>query len=122
VPGRRWRIRLSEAAEQDFVSILRWTAETFGPRQARTYRETLLTALTALADGPDVIGSRPRDEIQPGLRTLHVARHRRRGRHIILYRTAGADTIEVLRILHEAMDLPRHVPQQDGDDSDALQI
>jgi toxin ParE1/3/4 len=50
--------------------------------------------------------------------TLHVARKRRRGRHFILFR---ADTnpnrglIDVLRILHDAMDLERHVPDEDDD-------
>lgn len=32
----------------------------FGVRQAQVYRDTLLVALPALADGPDVPGSRPR--------------------------------------------------------------
>jgi toxin ParE1/3/4 len=114
-----WRVRLSEAAERDFADILRWTAANFGLRQAQAYRETLLAAIGALADGPDVPGSRPRDDILPGLRTLHVARRRRRGRHFVLYRTSSAETIDVVRILHEAMDLPRHVPPPDPDSSDA---
>jgi hypothetical protein len=29
---RAWRIRLSEAAERDFMTILQWTAEAFGVR------------------------------------------------------------------------------------------
>jgi toxin ParE1/3/4 len=116
-----WRIRLSGVAEQDFSTILQWTAQTFGPRQAHTYRVTLLAALAALATGPNVPGSRPRDEILSGLRTLHCARRGRRGRHFILYRTASANTIEVVRILHEAMDLPRHVPESGSDSSDASQ-
>lgn len=112
---RRWRIRLSEATEGDFVAILQWTAETFGVRQARDYRETLLAALAALGDGPDAPGSTPRDEILPGMRTLHVARRGRRGRHFVLYRTSGGGTIEVVRILHDAMDLARHVSPEGPD-------
>lgn len=58
-------------------------------------------------------GSRPRDEIADGLRSVHVARQGRRGRHFVIYRTAGGDTIEVVRILHDGMNLPRHIPRDD---------
>jgi toxin ParE1/3/4 len=59
-----------------------------------------------------VPGAKPRDDIAPGLRSLHVARSGRKGRHIIIFRARGSDktaVIEVLRILHDAMDLPRHL-------------
>lgn len=106
----RWRIRLSASAEQDFEAILRWTVEAFGIRQAEVYLDLLLAALAALAHGPDVPGSKLRDEILPGLRILHV---RRPGRHFVLYRPSGSNTIEVVRILHDAMDLARHVVEDD---------
>ena len=107
---RRWRIRLGAAAEIDFANILKWTAENFGARQARIYRDTLVQAIAELADGADVAGSTARDEIMPGLRTLHVARRGRRGSHLLMYRAAAKSTIEIVRILHDRMDLKRHVP------------
>jgi toxin ParE1/3/4 len=107
---RRWRIRLGAAAEVDFANILKWTTENFGARQSRVYRETLVGAISELADGPDVAGSKARDEIMPGIRTLHVARRGRRGRHFLMYRTAARSTIEIMRILHDGMDLERHIP------------
>lgn len=110
---------MSGAAERDFSTILEWTAQAFGSHQARIYRDTLLAVLAALGNGPAVPGSRPRDEILPGLRTLHVARSGRRGRHFILYRTEGANMIEIVRTLHEAMDLPRHAPRPDSDSAAA---
>jgi toxin ParE1/3/4 len=106
----RWRVRLGAAAELDFANILKWTTENFGSRQARAYRDTLLQAIRELARGPDVAGSRARDEIMPGVRTLHVARHGRRGRHFILYRVVDGRVIEIGRILHDQMDLRRHMP------------
>ena len=109
MPRQRWRLRLSEPAEHDFRAILDWTAENFGRRQASVYRRTLIAALAALHDGPDVPGSVVRDEIQPGLRSLHVARKGHRGRHFVLYRTATGTTVEVIRILHDAMDLARNM-------------
>ena len=55
-------------------------------------------------------GSKGRDEILPGLRTLHVARRGRRGSHILMYRAAPQSTIEIVRILHDRMDLQRQAP------------
>ena len=108
--ARTWRVRLGALAEDDFTGILAWTADNFGQRQARIYRDTLLLAIGELARGPDVVGSQSRDEIMPGLRTLHIARHGRRGRHFLLYRAAEGRIIEIGRILHDRMDLQRHLP------------
>ncbi|MDE0229095.1 MAG: type II toxin-antitoxin system RelE/ParE family toxin [Spirochaetaceae bacterium] len=107
-PGR-WQVRLASAAENDTRAILRWTTAGFGVRQARTYARTLSLATEALTGGADVAGSRRRDYIGPGLRTLHVARRGRKGSHFLLYRiTSGGDPllIDVVRILHDRMDLP----------------
>ena len=111
---RRWRVRLGAAAELDFANIVRWTAENFGARQSRIYRDTLVEAIRELAEGPDVAGSKGRDEISPGLRTLHVARRGRRGSHFLMYRAAPNRTIEIVRILHDRMDVRRHasVPRE----------
>ena len=78
---QRWRVRFGAAAELDFANIVKWTAENFGARQSRVYRDTLLYAIGELADGPDVAGSKARGDIMSGLRALHVARHGRRGSH-----------------------------------------
>ncbi len=109
-----WRVRLGAEAEKDFAAILRYTRDEFGRGQAKTYKQTLLDALGALSQGPDVTGSAARDEILPGLRTLHVARRGRRGRHFILYRAGPNQTVDVIRILHDAMDLARHIPAHPG--------
>jgi toxin ParE1/3/4 len=106
----RWRVRLCAVAELDFANILKWTAEKFGARQARIYRDTLVRAIGELASGPDVAGSKARDEIMPGLRTLHIARHGRRGRHLLLYRVVAGRIIEIGRILHDQIELRRHLP------------
>ena len=89
---RRWRVRLGAAAEVDFANILKWTTENFGARQSRVYRDTLVQAIGELADGPNVAGSRARDEIMAGLRTLHVTRRGRRGSHFLMYRAAPNST------------------------------
>jgi toxin ParE1/3/4 len=116
--GRRWRVRLGAAAELDFANILKWTTENFGARQSRVYRDTLVQAIGELADGPDVAGSKARDEIAPGLHTLHVARRGRRGRHFLVYRATAKRTIEIVRILHDSMELQRHIPFASGGSSE----
>jgi len=110
VAERRWRVRLGAAAEVDFANILKWTTENFGARQSRVCRDTLVQAIGELAEGPHVASSKARDEIMAGLRTLHVARRGRRGSHFLMYRAASNGTIEVVRILHDRMDIRRHVP------------
>ena len=104
-----WTVRLGRQAEQDYVEILQWTTKTFGEGQASAYAETMARAIEALEDGPDVLGARARDDSQPGIRTLHVARQGRAGRHFVVFRVAGSD-IDVLRLLRDSMDLPRHLP------------
>ncbi|MGP9811629.1 type II toxin-antitoxin system RelE/ParE family toxin [Rhodopseudomonas sp. NSM] len=108
--GRRWRVRLGAPAEVDFANIVKWTTETFGTKQARVYRDTLIQAIGELAEGPHLAGSKARDDIMSGLRTLHVARRGRHGRHFLMYRTAPDGMIDIVRILHDRMDLERHIP------------
>ena len=105
----RWTVRLSNPAERDFVEIVGYTADNFGARQARVYDATLRQALAALRAGPTLRGTVDREDVGVGLRSLHVARKGRRGRHLILYREGPERTIEVVRILHDAMDLKEHV-------------
>lgn len=114
--ARNWTVRLTAAAEADFEEILRWTVDQFGDVQARIYAETVSAALNDLTAGPTVVGARKRDDILKGLFTLHVARKGRKGRHFVLFRVGRApdgDVIEVLRVLHDVMDLPRHLPPAD---------
>ena len=111
--GKRWRIRLTAIAEDDYRHILRWTAEEFGARQAYVYAETISAALEELSAGPNVLGARSRSDIANGLFTLHVARHGRKGRHFVIFRIGQderGEVIEVLRLLHDSMDLPTHLP------------
>ncbi len=76
----------------------------------------LAAALIALIEGPEILGAKTRRELGKGLRTLHVARGGRRGRHFILFRVGaheGRPAIEVLRLLHDSMDLVRHLPPEE---------
>lgn len=107
--SRTWRVRLTDQAEQDLVDIVRWTAQNFGARQAGYYAETVTLAIEALNDGPQILGVKARDEIALGVRTLHVARNGRKGRHFVVFKVSDVDVLEVLRLLHDSMELARHV-------------
>ncbi len=109
----QWRIRLSAEAEADIDEILGYTLETFGEAQADRYRSLLAEALGELSQRPDVPYSRNRDDVRPGLRSLHIARRDNKGRHLILFRTADGQVVDVLRVLHDAMELKRHLPDPD---------
>jgi toxin ParE1/3/4 len=118
-PYRSWRVRLTAQAEADVAEILEWTAGQFGDAQAHRYAETLTSAIEALSEGPDAAGAKLRNEIARGLMTLHVARRGHRGRHFVLFRVSresGQEVIDVLRVLHDAMDLARHASSADPDE------
>jgi toxin ParE1/3/4 len=106
-----WKVRVAGPANADFDEIIRWTLEHFGPAQATTYADTLSAALAALGAGPRVAGARRRADIGADIFTLHVARNKRRGRHLIVFRVESEDrqVLAVLRLLHESMDLPWHI-------------
>ena len=74
--------------------------------------ETLSLAIEALSEGPQVLGAKARDEILSDIRTLHVSRQGRKGRHFVVYRSRPGQIIEVLRLLHDSMDMVQHLPAE----------
>ena len=105
----RWTVLLAYQAEQDFSEILQWTVRAFGRNQAEIYGRILIRAIETLSEGPEVLGSKARDDIFPGIRTLHVARQGYKARHFIVFRGGTGQSIEVLRLLHDSMELARHL-------------
>lgn len=98
---------LSEDADADIDSILLWTQEHFGSRQAHAYNERIAATLAALSRDPLPPTSKARDgDVGVGFRTVHLGR---RARHFVLYR-AEDECVLIVRILHDSMDLSRHLP------------
>jgi toxin ParE1/3/4 len=94
------RLDIVQAARDDLRAIARFTDETWGRAQERRYLAALMAAMQQLRDSPGL--GRPRDDLRPGLRSLIA------GRHVDFYRET-ADAILVLRVLHERMDIRRHL-------------
>ncbi len=108
--------RLTPAAEQDIADILRQTARMFGPLQRGRYAVLLDRAAGLVADDPERPGSRPRDDLGPGIRSFHVelaAPRRGAASHILYYLAArledDAEGIVIARVLHKGMDPARHM-------------
>jgi toxin ParE1/3/4 len=93
------RYRLTRAARQDLAEIGRYTQRHWGVAQRRVYLRRLDQRMEFLVDHRHT--GTPRDDVRPGYRSFHE------GRHLIFYRET-ADTIEVIRILHDRMDVHRH--------------
>lgn len=107
-----WTVRLTDQAAQDIEEILDWTLEQFGPLQMESYGKVISDALAALAlyGGPQLIDVRRQAELGDGVSILHVARQGRKGRHLLIFRAHEQEcVIDVLRILHDSMDLLRHL-------------
>ncbi|AKS04678.1 type II toxin-antitoxin system RelE/ParE family toxin [Pseudomonas trivialis] len=112
--------RISNSARADIVDILRTSQTKFGDLARQRYQTLILTALQALADTPYRIGSHDRDELAPGLRSYHLVYSRQQAkhphgtvrspRHVVFYRLANDDVIEVVRLLHDAMEVQLHLP------------
>ena len=105
-----WIVRLVDAAEMDYLDIVRVSARDFGAIQAAKYAETLEFAIGTLSsDGAAAIGVKAREEIYAGIFTLHASRLGRKASHFLVFRVIENNVIEILRILHERMDLARHI-------------
>jgi toxin ParE1/3/4 len=121
------RIRLSREAEQDIEAILAWTDEQFGEQVRLRYEELLVQAISDIADDPGRIGSLERPELAKQVFTYHLRHSRdhvdrskgriRKPRHFLVYRLAEDGCLEISRVLHDTMDLARHLPSdyQSGD-------
>jgi toxin ParE1/3/4 len=115
------RYTVAPAAQDDIVSILAWTDEHFGEPARLRYEALIEQAIVDIADDPDRPGATDRPEINSRARTYHLAHSRRRvspnlgrvksPRHFLLFRLSEGG-IEISRVLHDSMDLARHLPDE----------
>ncbi|MBC8452182.1 MAG: type II toxin-antitoxin system RelE/ParE family toxin [Rhodospirillaceae bacterium] len=93
-------IRLSPRAISDLESIWDFTADRWDVDQADRYVRNLYRVITTLADMPEL-----------GLNIAHIRSGYRKhatGAHLIFYRPK-LDGIDVVRILHQSMDIDAHL-------------
>lgn len=93
---------LSPAAESDVNNIWDYTAANWGLRQAASYISDIRDACDALAQGQR---QRRPVSVREGYLKAKV------GLHMIYFRAADDGLIVVIRILHQSMDVGRHLPE-----------
>ena len=92
--------RLSPLAEADIDEVWDYSEERWGRPQADRYVRDLDATCTGIAEGR--VSSLSAADIRPGYRKAAC------GSHTIYFRSVG-DDIEVVRILHQSMDVGRHL-------------
>jgi toxin ParE1/3/4 len=117
--GKPLRVVLAPSAQRDIRETLKWSLREFGHRAAVRYRDLLKQALRDVAADPERPGSRERPELAQGVRTYHLSFSRDRAkcgldvvgkpRHFLIYRRRD-EAIDLVRVLHDARDLERHLP------------
>jgi toxin ParE1/3/4 len=114
------RFVVAPAALRDIESVLLRTQEEWGERASLRYEALLTRAMLDVATNPELPGNSGRPEIAASARTYHLTHSRnhvpaktgrvKRPRHFLLYRTRQDGIVEIGRVLHESMDLDRHLP------------
>lgn len=113
-----FRYRLSEAAQDDIADVLAWTHERFGEPARLRYESLIVAALRDVATAPERPASLARPELGARVRSWHLRLSRahvepgmgvvHRPRHFLVYRFEPG-LVEVGRVLHDAMELTRHL-------------
>lgn len=91
------KVILRQEAIDDLNDIWNYTFEQWSENQADKYYATLKFACKEIGENPEL--GREYEEISRNLLGL------KSGKHIIFYHIISEDEIEVIRILHERMDL-----------------
>lgn len=93
--------RISDAAIIDLDKIWLYTLETWSAEQADRYYNLLIEEIKYIAI--DFESGKEMNHIKSGYRAAKVKSH------IIFYKKANDDIIEVIRILHQMMDIPNRL-------------
>ena len=90
---------LSGKARADLRDIWIYTQDRWGTPQADRYYRDIITAIERLAAG-DLRGRKA--NIREGYLKYPVGRH-------VLYCVKGEDRLRIIRVLHQSMDVDRHL-------------
>ena len=90
----------TQAAVSDLRSIREYTLETWGEFQEQEYLDALWKKFEEILTDPQ--RWRYRNDLFPGCQIAA------QGKHVILFRIDG-DVLQIVRILHSAMDFRRHL-------------
>ena len=94
------------SARADLEDIARYTERRWGAARKRLYLDALRDRFAQLRTSPGLGAAR--DDVRSGYRSIAS------GSHVVFYRET-ADSIEILRVLHQRMDVHRHVPGENDE-------
>lgn len=97
------KIIFAKRAKQDVLDIIDYSIDKWGYKQAEIYKEKLKEAEKEIAQNPYSYLSKSRDYLKTGLRSIFA------DKHIFFYCIKYEKIIEVIRVLHQAMDYKRHL-------------
>ncbi len=97
------KIIFRQEAIDDLNDIWDYTYEKWSEKQADRYYATIKLACNGIANNPNV--GREYQNVVDGLLGL------KSGKHIIFYNVVSKDKIEIIRILHERMDLKNRLTE-----------
>ena len=104
------RLILTDAAKADIRKILRDTLAQFGPLQVPKYRALIAEARKNLRENPGL--GHHRAGLPPEGRLFHISQRGRPASHFFAYYVdARAQTVVIVRVVHDAMEIPRHWPK-----------
>jgi toxin ParE1/3/4 len=95
------KVILRQEAIDDLNSIWDYTFEKWSEKQADKYYATVKMACNGIGDNPDI-----------GIEYYGINKNLlglKSGKHIIFYQQMSNDRIEIIRILHEIMDLKNRI-------------
>jgi toxin ParE1/3/4 len=95
---------LSPSAIRDLQEISDYTLQTWGAEQEDRYLKGIWAKLAEIQTSPE--SCRPREDLAKG---CHSARYEK---HVVFFSIKG-QTLQVIRILHGAMDFNRHLADED---------
>jgi len=91
---------LSPRARSDLREIWRHSVDGWGTEQAKRYQYLLRQAIERIAADPRL--GRSCEDIRAGYRRYSAQAH-------MVFFPIGANGIDIIRVLHQSMDFPRHL-------------
>lgn len=94
------RLELSRRAQADLDDIRDYSVAEFGVERTVAYLDAVESAFRRIVGFPDIGAVHP--TMRPPTRSLRCQQHR-------IFYEIGRDTILIVRVLHSAMDVERHL-------------
>lgn len=98
------KLILSPSAIRDLREISDYTFQTWGAEQEERYLKSLWSKLSEIQSSPEP--GRIRKDLASGCRSVRYEKH-------VIFFSIKGQTLQVIRILHGAMDFNRHLTDED---------